>query len=238
MFAWWSRLLVRLRWVVLAAAAVVFGIGATWGTGVFGALTGGGFNDPESESSDRAGTHRRGGGHAGRRPAGASTPARPPPSTTRLWPRPVTDRVAALRASPPWPRCQSWYDTGSPALVSQDRHATLVTVRLAESATRMASSRASARCGPCSPPPRSPPRSAGWSPSRPGGDADRARHRRAEVFSFPILLVLLVLIFRGVVAAVTPLLIGGLAILGRFHDHAAARRGHRRSRSSRSTSSR
>src|SRR5690606_20777533 len=39
---------------------------------------------------------------------------------------------------------------------------------------------------------------------------------RAEAFSFPMLLVLLVLIFRGVVAAVTPLLIGGLAILGGF----------------------
>ena len=39
---------------------------------------------------------------------------------------------------------------------------------------------------------------------------------RAELLSMPILLVLLVLIFRSVVAALTPLVIGGLAILGGF----------------------
>jgi RND superfamily putative drug exporter len=39
---------------------------------------------------------------------------------------------------------------------------------------------------------------------------------RAEKLSLPVLLVLLVVIFGGVVAAATPLLIGGLAILGGF----------------------
>ena len=39
---------------------------------------------------------------------------------------------------------------------------------------------------------------------------------RAEIFSLPVLLVLLVLIFRGLVAALTPLVIGGIAILGAF----------------------
>ena len=39
---------------------------------------------------------------------------------------------------------------------------------------------------------------------------------RAETLSLPVLLVLLILIFGGLVAAATPLLIGGLAILGAF----------------------
>ena len=39
---------------------------------------------------------------------------------------------------------------------------------------------------------------------------------RAEMLSLPILLVLLILIFRGLVAAATPLLVGVLAILGAF----------------------
>ena len=48
----------RRRWVVaLAVAFVVFA--GVWGTGVFGAMTGGGFEDPGSESSKAA---------AGRRP--------------------------------------------------------------------------------------------------------------------------------------------------------------------------
>jgi RND superfamily putative drug exporter len=39
---------------------------------------------------------------------------------------------------------------------------------------------------------------------------------RAETISFPVLLILLVLIFGSVVAAIAPLAIGGLAILGSF----------------------
>ena len=39
---------------------------------------------------------------------------------------------------------------------------------------------------------------------------------RAETLSLPVLLVLLIVIFGGLVAAATPLLIGGLAILGAF----------------------
>ena len=43
----------RRRWVVgLALLFVVFG--GVWGTGVFGSLTGGGFEDPDSESSRAA----------------------------------------------------------------------------------------------------------------------------------------------------------------------------------------
>src|SRR3954451_19312027 len=43
----------RRRWVVaLAAAFVVFA--GVWGTGVFGAMTGGGFEDPDSDSSRAA----------------------------------------------------------------------------------------------------------------------------------------------------------------------------------------
>jgi RND superfamily putative drug exporter len=50
---------------------------------------------------------------------------------------------------------------------------------------------------------------------------------RAEVISLPILLVLLVLIFRGLIAAATPLLVAGVAILGRVHGHPVADERHR-----------
>src|SRR5439155_21997515 len=39
---------------------------------------------------------------------------------------------------------------------------------------------------------------------------------RAEAYSMPILLILLIFVFRSVVAATTPLLVGGLAIMGAF----------------------
>ena len=49
----------------------------------------------------------------------------------------------------------------------------------------------------------------------------RQRHRprgpeRAELIAFPILAILLLLVFRGLVAAALPLLIGGFAVVGTF----------------------
>src|SRR5262245_53799434 len=51
MFAAWARFVVRARWAVLAAGVALVVVGATWGTGVFGVLSGGGFNDPETASN-------------------------------------------------------------------------------------------------------------------------------------------------------------------------------------------
>ena len=54
MFGWWGKAVVRLRWWVVAAALALVVAGATWGAGVFGALTGGGYDDPGSESNRAA----------------------------------------------------------------------------------------------------------------------------------------------------------------------------------------
>jgi trehalose monomycolate/heme transporter len=51
MFVQWGQLMVRARWSVLAATVVFVGFGASWGTGVFGGLSGGGLDDPTSASA-------------------------------------------------------------------------------------------------------------------------------------------------------------------------------------------
>src|SRR5215470_17168647 len=51
MFARWGRLVVRARWAVVVAGAVLVVAGATWGTGVFGALASGGFLDTNTPSA-------------------------------------------------------------------------------------------------------------------------------------------------------------------------------------------
>ena len=51
MFGWWGQTVVRLRWWVIAGAVALVIIGGAWGAGVFGALSGGGFDDPNSPSS-------------------------------------------------------------------------------------------------------------------------------------------------------------------------------------------
>ena len=61
--------------------------------------------------------------------------------------------------------------------------------------------------------------------------------RTAELLAFPILFLLSLLFFRSLVAALLPLLVGGLAIVGTIADAARRQPRSARSRSSRSTSS-
>ncbi|MEV4813913.1 MMPL family transporter [Micromonospora avicenniae] len=215
MFGWWGRAVVRGRWVVLAAAVLLATVGATWGTRVFGQLTGGGFEDPASESS-RA--YERIVDELG--PQGADVIVLwSSDDTTADQPAfrdPVTATVARLRERPEVSRVTTWYDTGAPALLAADRRATyaLVQLRTEDEDGKTAAYR-DLRGSLNTPGVR----------TQTGGNVpflEEANIRtteditRAELLSMPILLVLLVLIFGGLVAASTPLLIGGLAILGGF----------------------
>ncbi len=216
MFERWGRFVVRARWAMLAGALAVVILGATWGVGVFNSLTSGGFVDDSSNSARvRAQITRAFGpqdpdllviysdpdatvGDAGFRSA-------------------VTGALVAARARPEVAAVTSYYDTGSPALVSTDRHATYAIVQLAAGGDdqKLAAYRAV-----------KPVFAAGgtiitrYAGVRPLYDEANRRTeqdiKRAETLSMPILLVLLVLIFRSVVAALTPLLVGGLSILGGF----------------------
>ena len=51
MLARWSSTVIRARWLVLAAGLVLALAGAVWGSGVFGSLVNGGFDDPASASA-------------------------------------------------------------------------------------------------------------------------------------------------------------------------------------------
>ncbi|MFG2104311.1 MMPL family transporter [Micromonospora echinaurantiaca] len=215
MFAWWGRMVVRLRWAVLAAAVLLVAVGSTWGAGVFGQLTGGGFDDPASESS-RA--YERITDELG--PQGAdvivlwssdSVPADQP-----AFRDPVTATVTRLRERPEVASVTTWYDTQAPALLATDRRATyaLVQLRPADEDGKTAAYEA---LRPAIETPGVRTETGGNVPFL--HEANRQTTEditRAELLSMPVLLVLLVLIFGGLVAAATPLLIGGLAILGGF----------------------
>jgi uncharacterized membrane protein YdfJ with MMPL/SSD domain len=215
MFAWWGRAVVRLRWWVLAGAAVLAVAGATWGAGVFGALTGGGYADPDSEAN-RAYTRI------------AAELGQEDPDLVVLWSSDtatvdepavrasIAAAVAKIRALPQVQNVTSVVETPSPALVSTDRRATYAAVRLAADGEDTKVEAYHEIEGDLA--------AAGLRTEIGGGVAflDQANTQtekdivRAEIFSLPVLLVLLLLIFRGLVAALAPLLIGGLAILGAF----------------------
>ena len=215
MFAWWGRTLVRLRWAVLAAALVLIAVGTTWGTGVFGSLTGGGFEDPASESSR---IRERIVAEFGNQDIdllvlySSDTATVDQPEFREA----VTATLDRIRQRPEVATVTSWYETQVPSMVSADRRATYVALQL----------RASGEDD----------KTAAFEALRPALDApglktevggyvallDASNEQtvkditRAEVLSLPVLLVLLILIFRGLVAAAMPLVIGVLAILGGF----------------------
>jgi RND superfamily putative drug exporter len=215
MFAAWGRLVVRGRWAVLAAGFGLVALGVLWGTGVFGTLTGGGFDDPASESTI---ARDRTIAEVGNRDVDVIVlySTRTATVDDPAFRDPVAATLDAVRRQPEVAEVTSWFDTPAPGLVSTDRHATYALVRLHAT--------------------EEDAKSAAFGDLRPALIADAPGIRtqlggnvpflvvaneqtsadlaRAETLSLPVLLILLVVIFGGLVAAAMPLLIGGLAILG------------------------
>ncbi|HEY8453113.1 MAG: MMPL family transporter [Micromonosporaceae bacterium] len=216
MFAWWGPRVVRWRWWVLSAGLALLVAGATWGTGVFDELTGGGFDDPASESyraqeriEAEFGTIAT---HLlvlySSEDATVDDPG---------FAGPVMATLDRLRQQPEVVAVTSWYDTRDPSLVSTDRHATYAAVRLAGGDDEDALLESYRRIDPLLAAPGVTTQVGGLLAFLDQANAQTERDVvRAELLSFPVLLVLLVLIFRGVVAAATPLLVGAVAILGGF----------------------
>ncbi|BFU42905.1 MMPL family transporter [Krasilnikovia sp. MM14-A1004] len=215
MFGWWGRVVVRVRWWVIAAALALVVTGATWGAGVFGALTGGGYADPNSESNRAAKSI-------------AAELGRHDPDVLILWSSDtatvddatfrsaVSARVAALKARSEVVAVTSYLDGRAPALVSNDRHATYAAVQLADGSEdeKLAAYQA---IEPEFDAPGLTTRAGGLAAFGAQANAQTKEDlTRAELFSLPVLLVLLILVFRGLIAALSPLVIGGIAILGAF----------------------
>jgi trehalose monomycolate/heme transporter len=215
MFAWCGRAVVRFRWVVLAAAVAVVAVGVLWGTGVFGSLTGGGFDDPKSESSRALGRITA---ELGRQDVDVIVLYSSPVATVGdpSFRAPVTAELAQIRQRPEVAGVTSWYDTQAPSLVSTDKRATYAAIRLKASGPD-AKSDAFKTLEPALrvDEPGIQTEVGGSIPFLHAANTQTTEDlTRAETLSMPVLLVLLVLIFGGLVAAATPLLIGGLAILG------------------------
>jgi uncharacterized membrane protein YdfJ with MMPL/SSD domain len=201
----------RRRWVVtLAALFVVFA--GVWGTGVFGAMTSGGFEDPNSESSKAAAVAEQA---LGRNSSDAVVLYRSDDLTADdpAFRTAVDDSLAAV-PSDVLAGTTTFWTTGLPALVSTDRHATYAVLQFADGVDDEDAIAAV----------RKDVHAAGLT-TQIGGNAvvdhdisDRVSSdiARAESISMPILMVLLVFIFGSFAAASLPLAIGVTAILGAF----------------------
>jgi trehalose monomycolate/heme transporter len=213
MFRVWGLMMARARWGVVAAAVVFVAVGAGWGTGVFNELVGGGFDDPDAESV-RAGEaiERTLGNQEVDVVALYSSPTETVDDAS--FRGAVTSTADRLRDLPGVESVATYYDTEAESFVAHDRHATFAAITLTaddEDGKRatfrdiepmIAASDLDVRVG-------------GTVAFRESTDALTEQDlARGEMYAMPFVLLLLVIIFRGVIAASMPVLIGMVAVLG------------------------
>jgi uncharacterized membrane protein YdfJ with MMPL/SSD domain len=201
-------------WFVAGCALAFLLVSAALGGGVSSQLHQGGFFDPNSESQ------------AASNALAAATGARPDRDVTALVKAgPLSTqaaqvevrKVAAIMAADPAIKA-SWdyYQTHDPSLVSRDGNSTLVVGVFKSGADDDAVAAAAARLQARL---RSDPEvtlgGVGTTFAEVQADV-QADLGRAEALAFPILFVLMLWVFRGLIAALLPLLVGGITVLGTF----------------------
>ena len=220
MFEAWGRALFRRRRLTLVITLLFVAFAGAWGTGVFSKLSSGdNFTPPSSQSQREANVAEQ---VFGRNDADVVVLYRSAAVT-------VTDpayRQAVTTALSSLPRADvaqvsTYWSTGSPSLVSTDRHSTYAVLQLtgADDAARHQTYDAiKNELTPAS-------LSASGVTARVGGNVPMevainnevtADIAKAEGFSMPVLLILLLVIFGSLAAASLPVAIGGVAILGSF----------------------
>jgi uncharacterized membrane protein YdfJ with MMPL/SSD domain len=214
MIAWWGSRVVRWRWWVLAAGLAFVILGGVWGTGVFGALGSGGFDDSRSESqrSDALLVQQ-----LGRTSTDVVVLFRNPAATVDDPAyRQTVDSVLAKFPASKAAAVNTYWTTHSPTLISADKHATFAAVSLKDPDDNIDMVKYD--------PMRDAVEGSGYSVQVGGANAVGADINervtasigRAEGLSMPILLVLMTIVFGSVAAASLPLAIGVFAIMGSF----------------------
>ena len=214
-FGRWGRIAYRRRRLILVIALLVAVVGGVWGTTIFAKVqTAGGFNAPGSQSQHEADLATRAFG----RDAGDVVVLYSSPALTTASP---AFRSAVMHVLAALPRGQaesyaSYWSTGSRQFVSASGHQSYAVIELAGATdTARQASYDAIKTQLSAPGLRS--QVGGVVPANETIDQQTtASITRAEALSFPILLILLLIIFGSLTAACLPLVIGALGILGSF----------------------
>ena len=224
-FERWGRTAFRRRRLILVIALLTAVLGVVWGTSIFAKVqTAGGFDAPNSQSQHEATLATRAFG----RDAGDVVVLYSSKTLTTAAPAfrsAVTRTLAALPHSKVASYASYWL-TGSRRFVSADGRQTYAVIELAGASdtARQGNYDAIKTDLSASGPAAAGLTAAGLSSQVGGvvptnetiGQQTTASITRAEGLSFPVLLILLLVIFGGLAAASLPLAIGALAILGSF----------------------
>ncbi|WP_436697618.1 MMPL family transporter [Nocardioides sp. BYT-33-1] len=208
----WGGLLVRRAVAVLLVGLGITALAGIAGIGLEDKLSAGGFEDPGTESARELALERETFGNRSidavvifsSDDEEAAAPAF----------REEVERTLAAIPEDSVVAVQTWYDVQDPAMVSKDGHATAVYVSLAgesqndfiDSFDRMRpevedSALETAFAGP-------------YAVYTDVNEETKSDLLRAEIVSMPIVLILSLIIFRSVVAALMPVLVGLVAVLG------------------------
>ncbi|GGZ64500.1 MMPL family transporter [Streptomyces bluensis] len=215
MFARLGGLVVRARWLVIALAVGVLTVGGVWGTRVVDSLSDGGFYPEHGPSAE---ADRRIEKEFGRQNADVVVVYTSDRSTIddASFTDPVRNKLSDLAKRSEVADVRSYFRTGSPAFVSRDERSTFAVISLVgtDEETRADQFEKVKHLLPVS----------GTTTLVGGREAALADFNKkteegiltAEIIATPILTVLMLIIFGGVVAASMPLVVGVLAVLGGF----------------------
>jgi len=202
MFAKWGSIAYRRRWVVLIATVLLTVLGGVWGIGVFDKLSQGGYEAPSSEAAraDKVAEEAFG------RQNGDVIVIYRGDFANPLELKKVADHISGF------PKDDVLKTVGP--VPSDDQQQALVAITLTsgdsnEQQKQFADIESQLRIDGFT------QQVGGLVPTQKAiNDMSQEDLTRAEMFSLPLVLLLLVIIFGGLVAASLPVAVGGLAIMG------------------------
>ena len=208
----WGAVLVRRSWWVLLAGVVAVVGAGVYGGGVFASLSDGGFEDPESESARELALERETFGNRSvdvvaiysSEKLSATDPA------FREEVEAVVDGLPDEAVS----SVTSYYDTGSPDLLSRDGHAVQVLVSLQGETQDELSDRYQEVEPALQSDELRTDLAGAWAVYDDVNEIASEDLAAAERISLPIVLLLSLLIFGSVVAALMPVMVGAVAVVG------------------------
>ena len=216
----WAKIINRRPWLVVAVMLVLTVAAAGYGLGVFSKLTGGRDVDPKTESAQAAKIIDSNFKGQDFQLIGLFTGDQLTVDSA-AYKQAVQSRVDKIKTYPQIKTVVSYYGSresggGQPSFVSKNRHQTYVAIRLSGTKKDQA---ATFKALEALPQPEAGLKLAyGGSTAISAQINDQVEHDLvfAEMVSFPLLAILLFLVFRSLAATLAPLALGGMSIVGAF----------------------
>src|SRR3954451_15033549 len=208
----WSEILIRRTRVVLAISVLATILAGIFGLGVFDSLGQGGFNDPKSEASRELAQEQDAFGNKSVDMVAIYTSKDLTVSDAEF--RTQVEKTIARIPAAATTSVATYWQTHDPSMVSKDEHATTVLISLAgEDQSELADN--SERVTPTLASEDLQTNVAGtWAVYKDVNETVSDDLAKAESLSMPLVIILSLLIFGSVVAALMPAVVGAIAVLG------------------------